>query len=346
MKIPLAGVTLWGLVLCSSVFAEEKPAKPKELDILDQYVGHWISDVTNKPAVWDQNGTKFRTVNQAEWILDGWFLQHIGASHVVGDPDKVTKSLFLWTYDPKLHEYVAWAFQSNGKAVSSTGKWDSTSKAFTLASVKPPPSTTGTMTERFLNAKTINGKLTFIDNGGKTLMDMVWTRSRQTESEGKATREQWNQIGTPIQPLPDELKRLQPLIGEWDCEFIYAGPSVGFQSLKGKITVKWILDGRFLIVTTEQGSDHSIWIIGYDSNEKRYRQITFTNTGQIDERIGDWNGEFDTIDWKAVNKRPGSIQITQYYIGADQGKLRVNKSTHDAEGKFSQSLVIKSTRRK
>jgi len=61
----------------------------------------------------------------------------------------------------------------------------------------------------------IKGNLTFVDNGG---MNMVWTRNRQAESEGKATREQWSKVGTPIQPLPFELKKLQPLIGEWDSE--------------------------------------------------------------------------------------------------------------------------------
>jgi hypothetical protein len=372
MKSPTAAVILCGLVLCSSVFAEDPPTKPKELDTLGQYVGHWTSDVTSKPDVWDQNGTKFRTVNQAELILDGWFLQHIEVNHVIGDPDKVTKSLFLWTYDPKSEQFVAWAFQSNGNVATSTGKWDSTIKTFTLAAVEPPPNTTGKMTEQFLDAKTTKGNLTFIDNDGTTLMDMVWTRNRQTESEAKATREEWSKVGRPIQPLPDELKKLQPWIGEWDAEFSIVGPSVGSSTIirsKGRMTVQWILDGRFMLINMENGKDRFLWMIGYDPAQGKYRRITFTNAGQLGESLGVWNGEFKTIDWKTVNERPGSWKAVnegpgsapphpndgryQDHIGIDQvalgqGKeiMQVSILRHDTKGKFYESYGVRSTRRK
>ena len=356
MNIPAAAVTLCGFVLCSSGFAEESSTKPKELDTLGQYVGHWISDVTSKPAVWDQNGTKFRTVNQAESILDGWFLQHIEVNHVVGDPDKVTKSLFLWTYVPKLEKFVAWAFQSNGNVASLNGKWDSMSKAFTLATVEPPPNTTGKMTEQFLDAKTIRGNLTFIDNGGKTLMDLAWTRNRQTESEGKATHEEWSKVGRSIQPLPDELKKLQPWIGEWDSEVFPTGSfeevAKGISS-KGKMKVQWILDGRFMLINTENGKDRFIWMIGYEPAGGKYRRITFTNSGEIAESVGVWNGEFQTIDWKAVNEQPGPTRLAQDYIGIDpvargEGKevLDISVMTVDPSGKRYQKLTSRSTRRK
>lgn len=355
MKSSTAAVTLCGLVLCSSVSAEESPTKPKELDTLGQYVAHWTSDVTSKPAVWDQNGTKFHTVNQAEWILDGWFLQHIEVNHVGGDPENVTKSLFLWTYDPKLEKFVAWAFQSNGNVASSTGKWDSTSKAFTLTTVEPPPNTTGKMTEQFLDAKTIKGNLTFIDNGGKTLMDMVWTRNRQTDSEGKATREEWSKVGRPIQPLPDELKKLQSWIGEWDSVIVPPGPLLepSDKRSKGKMTIQWILDGRYLLIITENEKERFIWMIGYDPARGKYRRFTFTNAGQIAESLGVWNGEFETIDWKAVNERPGPTRLVQDYIGIDRDALAQAKEalqisilTVDAKGKQYVKLGSRSTRRK
>lgn len=356
MKSPTAAFILCGLVLCSSVFAQQSASKPKELDTLGQYVGNWTSDVTSKPSVWDQNGTKFRTVNQAELILDGWFLQHIEVNHVVGDPDKVTKSLFLWTYDPKLEKFVAWAFQSTGNVFSSTGKWDSTSKAFTLTTVEPPPNTTGKMTEQFLDATTIKGNLTFIDNDGTTSMDMVWSRNRQTESEGKATREQWSRDGRPSRPLPGELKKLQPLVGEWDSVVGATGPlgelSKGNRS-KGEMKIQWILDGRFLLITTENGMDRFIWIIGYDPAKGKYRRITFTNAGQIAESLGAWNGEFGTVDWTAVNERPGPTRLGQDFIGIDQvdlerGReiLRISIMTVDAKGKLYGKLASSSTRRK
>jgi len=216
----------------------------------------------------------FRGFHQIAYtIATVWFLQHIEVS--LGDPDKVTKSLILWTYDPKLEKFVAWAFQSNGNVVSSTGKWDSTSKAFALATVEPPSK----MREQFLDAQTIKGNLTFIDNGG---MNMVWTRNRQAESEGKATRQQWSKVGTPIQPLPFELKKLQPLIGEWDSEIGPTGPLLerSDDRSKGQMTVQWILDGRYLLISTENGKGRFFWIIGYDPAKGKYRRITFTNSGQ------------------------------------------------------------------
>jgi hypothetical protein len=177
--------------------------------------------------------------------------------------------------------------------------------------------------------------------------------------------------------LPDELKKLQPWIGEWDSEFNIVGPSVGSPKLvirsKGKTTVQWILDGRFLFINTETGHDRFIWVIGYDSAKDHYRRITFTNAGQMGESLGRWNGEFDTIDWMAVDERPGTFLrfIGQYqrsgsahtlqdagtdphpndgqrqdYMGERNGMLRISILRHDAKGKFFESLSVRSTLRK
>src|SRR6516162_5329544 len=220
MKSLPAAVALAGFVYCASVSAQELLPKPRELEILGQYVGPWASDVTSKSAVWNQKGTRFHAASQSEMILDGWFLQHIEVNNVGSDPDSATKSLFLWTYDPKAEKYLAWAFRSNGKAASWFGEWDSTKKVFTLASVKPPPNTTGKLTEQFADAKTIKGSLTLVDDNGKTLIDMAWTRKRQPDGEGMAIHEQWSRIGTPVEPVPHDLAKLEPLIGDWDAEFI------------------------------------------------------------------------------------------------------------------------------
>ena len=182
--------------------AQDRTAKPKELDILRQYVGDWTSEVTSKPAVWTPKELKYRTSNHAEFVLDGRFLQHIEVNHVVGDPDKVTKSLFLWTYDPKSQEYVGWSFQSSGIMGKATGTWDAASKTFTNISSEPPPNTTSTFTESFPNESTINGNLVFTGDDGKTMFDMVWTRKRQAGLAGQPTQKRWAEIDTPIQPIP------------------------------------------------------------------------------------------------------------------------------------------------
>ena len=101
--------------------AQETGEKAKELEVLGQFVGDWTTEVTSKPAIWTPKEIKFRTTNHAEFVLDGWFLQHIEVNHVVGDPDKVTKSLFIWTFDPKIKKFVGWTFQSSGNITKAIG---------------------------------------------------------------------------------------------------------------------------------------------------------------------------------------------------------------------------------
>ena len=355
-KVNSLAAVVVGVLWCASTLAEQPPSKPKELEALGQYVGDWTSEVTNKPAVWDAKGTKFRTINQARWILDCWFLEHIEVNHVADAPDKITKSLFLWTYDPKAEKYVAWGFQSTGKSSLATGKWDPQSKTFTLAVTDPPANSTGTTTEQFVDAGRVQGGLTFKGEDGKTLMEMAWTRSRAAGVAGKPTREQWSENGLPIQPAPRELKRLQPFVGEWDTEFI-DGPSVvapGGGTSKGKMTIQWILDGHFLLGTTEQGMDRSLWLIGFDSVKKEYRNFRFTSAGQSEEAHGRWNGEFDTIDWVDHVQRPGIAKTssTQDYIGVERNKdgsdiLHTHILIKDGKEKVViRSLTTKATRRK
>lgn len=347
MKRLLALITLCTFIQIGHLSAQQASDKPKELEALHQYVGNWASDVTNKPAVWDQNGTKFKTVNHAEMILDGWFLHHIEVNHIVGDPDKVGKSLFVWTFDPSTKKYVAWPFQSMGNMAPSTGEWNPSTKTFALSPVEPPPNTTSKMTEQFLDANTIKGNLTFVERDGKTLMDMVWTRNRQPEDAAKATREQWEKIGTPIQPLPAEMRQLQPFIGEWDSDFIN-GPSVQSpkgSTSKGKMTAKWILDGRFLFGTTEVGTHRSIWLIGYDTTKRAYRNVRFTNAGQIDESAGQWYEDTRSFVWKVANERPGITRTsTTRFVGKDA--IQAHILSEDSNGKVVQDLTIRSSRSK
>lgn len=347
MKNRIGILALCVVLLSTFVFAQQPPTKPKEIEILRQYLGNWISEVTNKPSVWDENGTKFKTFNHTEMILDDWFLYHIEVSQVIGDSNKITKSLFVWTFDPNTKKYVAWPFQSTGNTGPSVGEWNPTDKTFTTSPVDLPPNTSGKMTEQFLDMDTIKGNLTFTDGGGKTLMDMVWTRNRQPDDIAKKILEQWNTIGTPIQPLPAELQKLQPLIGEWDSDFIN-GPSVvspkGGVS-KGKVTAKWILDGRFLLGSSEVEKHRSIWVIGYDTNKKVFQNVRFTNAGLIEQSIGQWNDDTHSFVWKVVNEPEGITRTsTLRIIGKDSVQSHV--LAKDKTGRVQTDLTIKSIRRK
>ena len=139
----------------------------------------------------------------------------------------------------------------------------------------------------------------------------------------------------------------QPLIGEWDSDFIN-GPSVlspkGSTS-KGKVTAKWMLDGRFLLGTSEVGTHRSIWLMGYDTNKKAFLNVRFTNAGQIDHSIGQWDDDTHSFVWKVVNERPGITRTsTHRIIGKDAMQSHV--LAEDKDGKVQMDLTIKSTRRK
>src|SRR5262245_30752858 len=106
MKSLLATVAFAGLAWCACVTAGEVASKPRKLDVLGQYAGHWTSEVLSRPAVWDRKGSTFHAESDAETVLDGWFLQQLEMQHVDGDPEKVTKALHLWTWDPGQEKYL------------------------------------------------------------------------------------------------------------------------------------------------------------------------------------------------------------------------------------------------
>ena len=345
--LKLTALLAVSVIMSSSASAQQQREKPKELEILGQYVGDWTSDVTGKPAVWTPEEKKFKTSNHAEFVLDGWFLHHIEVTHEVGNPKQVGKSLFIWTFDPKSKRYVEWLFQSSGVIGKWVGTWNPRDKSLTATSPDLPPMTSGKFVEAFPNESTINGTLVFTGNDGKTLFDMVWTRKRQAGIGGKPTRQQWSEVGRSIEPIPDQIKKLQPFIGEWDSDFIQrpsvVSPKDG--TSKGRMTAKWILDGRFLFGTTEVGNHKSNWIMGYDTNKNAYRYIRFTNTGLIVESTGQWSEETRSFFWELVNAPSGITRTyTSRIVGSDAIHAHILAKKKD--GTVQMDLTIRSTRRK
>ena len=124
-------ILLAAVCLPNLAIAQQPKEKPKDLEILGQYVGDWTSEVTSKPAIWTPEERKFRTSNHAEFVLDGWFLQHIEVNHETDTPNKVGKSLFLWTFDAKSQRYVEWLFQSSGVMANWVGTWSPNDRSLT-----------------------------------------------------------------------------------------------------------------------------------------------------------------------------------------------------------------------
>ncbi len=222
---PLAMIVFL-VALSHGIASGQQPReKPKELEALGRYVGDWTTDVTSKPAEWAPHETKYRCANHAEMILNGWFLQHIEVSHIVGEPDQVTKTVWFQTFDATSKKYVTWWFSSTGIITHSTGTWDAASQTFNLTDVEPPLGTTHRFAERFRNEETHEGSLAFTGNGGRKMFEVVWTRKRQAGIAGKPLAEHWAAIGAPIQPIPYEVKKLDVFLGEREVEFTHR-PSI------------------------------------------------------------------------------------------------------------------------
>src|SRR5262245_20547632 len=107
-------VTVFMTMVSGVCLAQQSLERPKELDVLRQYVGDWATEVTSKPAEWTPQEIKYRCLNHAEFVPNGWFVQHIEVNHIVGDPDKISKAIWFQTFDKASSKYITWFFQSSG----------------------------------------------------------------------------------------------------------------------------------------------------------------------------------------------------------------------------------------
>lgn len=341
------------LVVCVALFGgsvpgQESRPKPKELEPLSQYVGDWTTEVTSRPAEWTPLEIKYRCLNHNEFVLNGWFVQHQEVNHVVGEPDQVGKSIWFQTFDETSKKYVFWRFQSSGLYGQSSGNWDAASQSFTNSDAEPPPGITNRIVERFRDeGRTIDGSLIFTGNDGRKMFDMVWTRKRQAGLAGKPFAEQWAAIGTPIQPIPDEVKKLDVFVGTRDVEFINRPSLTSPQgsTTKGTMSGRWILDGRFLMGETKLPTFQSLWVMGYDTNKKAFRYVLFGSNGTIAENIGQWNEAEQVFDWKLANGPP-ELTRTSTTRRLDGGRVESHILTKTRDGQTQMDLTIKATPRK
>jgi hypothetical protein len=339
--------TLALLLLASPAAAQQAPPKPPELEILRQHAGGWTSDGTVKVAAWNSVERKFEATNHGEFVLNGWYLRDIEINRDAEDPNRLSKSLFYSNYDPVSKKYVTWAFQSSGNIGKVTGTYDPTAKKFSYTYADPAPSSTGRVTTTFPSPDEMDGAIDFTDESGQTLFAIDWMKKRLGDLDVEAFSRDWAKIGTPIEPLPDEIKKLEPFIGEWDVEFI-AQPSTyspQARTSEGTISSEWILDGRFLLGRSEVNSQKSNWVIGYDPNKKAYRYVRFPSDAQPEESVGQWNDATRSFEWKVVNGKPNVTKTsTNRFVGKDA--IQTHVLAEDKEGNVQMDLTIRSTRRK
>lgn len=338
------------LSLCliyGTLLAQPPAEKPPELEALGQHVGDWKSEVTSRKAVWTPEEQKLKATNHREFILDGWFLMDNELNHDVAHPEKVGKSLSLLTYDPSEKQYVTWYFQSSGLMDRWTGKWNPETKTFTWTVDDPPENTTATVTETFADADTLKGHLTYTDDSGRSMFDMVWTRTRDEGQFASLTRQLWNKIEKPIKPIPSAVKQLQPLVGEWRSEYIQQPSAASPQGNRrvAAMSGAWILDGRFFRGHSTLADYETIWIIGYDTDKQIYRYVRFDNRGDVEEHTGLWKDDTRTFEWNLVNGDPRIKKNTVMRL-IGNNTIQSHIVSEDTNGHVLLDLTIRSTRKK
>jgi hypothetical protein len=337
MKRQSAIVVTLTCLLSVNSFGADKDDRPAELKVLERYVGTWAHEATLLPTKSSPKKTTRRAIEQTEWMLSDSFL----ISRAVNETDGLKSLSFFTVNRNDRTTYPFWYFGSSGGIGHLKGKWDEASKTMTFSSPNLPPDWKGAVTHKFSD-DSYNSTMKFTNDAGETVMDRHDLRKRQGGIAGKNMLESWAKIGTPIEPIPDEMKKLEPLIGTWDAKYVFRLPQR--REEKGVITDEWALDGRFVLRREAVGDSHSIAMIGYDTNKKAYRLVRAVSNGRTNELMGEWNDDTRSIIWKAADTPKGVTSISTWrFVGNDAVQLHV---VGESESGVTLDLTIKTERRK
>ena len=96
-------------------------------------------------------------------------------------------------------------------------------------------------------------------------------------------------------PLPDEVKRLRVLIGEWNVEVSLTFMAKSFK-VKGSASFSSAAGGWGVLVTgkleiEDLGSYEEVDVLGFDRSEKMYHFFSVTNTAAAYDHKGKWSDE-------------------------------------------------------
>jgi hypothetical protein len=128
--------------------------------------------------------------------------------------------------------------------------------------------------------------------------------------------------GTP--PPDPELRRLEPLVGEWQSEEwtkdSVLGPGV---PVTNRETFSWLEGGYFLVNTYDtafgdEPPQRGVNYWGYDAEADRFRVIFFSNNGPYTEDGNRYEGK--VADGKLTFEGPARFQ----YDLDDEGRIRTN----------------------
>jgi Protein of unknown function (DUF1579) len=140
-----------------------------------------------------------------------------------------------------------------------------------------------------------------------------------------ATKESDAGAGVDVPPPDPELRRLEPLVGSWTAEdqtssTELAGPGVPVRS---KESFRW-LDGGYFLVSTyhtlfgDEPEQTGVNYWYYDSADRKFRIIFFSNNGPFTEEGNRYEGE--VAEGKFTFEGPARFQ----YDLDEEGRIKVN----------------------
>ena len=111
------------------------PPPPKELEVLDVYIGTWTEEIVLRPNRIFPDGLTGKKEWTAKRILNDQFIEVVGtttyATGVVEDRE-------LYTFDRALGKYRLWNFDSGASTSEWTGKYDGSTQSIKWEAVNLP----------------------------------------------------------------------------------------------------------------------------------------------------------------------------------------------------------------
>jgi hypothetical protein len=167
-------------LVASSVYqgamAEDGRQASAESKVLENFIGTWDEEMTNKPTEWTPKAERATSITKRSWSLGDKFVRAEGTWQPAN-----TECLHLMTYDPYAQAYRSWYFDGAGSMPrgSTIGKWDEKTQTMTWRGVDEA----GNVSE---------GKHRFIDKDHHEWTVVVKNRDKNIvlDLSGKSTRKE------------------------------------------------------------------------------------------------------------------------------------------------------------
>ena len=212
MRSSILIATISSVLVTVAAACAQDATKPDGLKALDNFVGAWSTEVTDKPAKWLPDGGKRSFKESTMRTLKDRFIVGKEVHQPSGE-----KTLWLMTYDSKSNSYPFWIFNNKGLYGGEwRSTWDEPKKTLTGKAIDMPQGWTSGGKNHFPDKNTCLASYWMKDETGTLLFSADAKKARQPDRDGEKVLAEWSKIEKSAAPLPPELKVLERLAGSWD----------------------------------------------------------------------------------------------------------------------------------